>query len=202
MELTADAVEFRAASGGVMTATITPYRWGRRPGMTGSRSPAGRVDQVPHHAGLGHRPARRGGRDGAGPDSPGRREEQRPGDLRARAVPGREQQHLDRPERRGGHRQLLLRPPAPGRERQPDGGDQFAARITGPPAAQTPVPSGPAHPAVGKGRDPCQGGYQAGIAVCGDHGHPRPRRADAVRLHPRHGRAAGTVSAASRAGCG
>ena len=42
----------------------------------------------------------------------------------------------------------------------PQGSGPLAVRVP-------PLPAGPAHPAVGQGRDPRQGGHQAGIAVCG-----------------------------------
>ena len=54
-------------------------------------------------------------------------------------------------------------------------------------------PRGPREPAtgrraVGEGRAHHQGEHPPGIAVRGDDGHRRPRRADAGQLHQRHGR--------------
>ena len=43
--------------------------------------------------------------------------------------------------------------------------------------------------AVGQGRDHHQGEHPPGVGVRGDDGHRQPRGADAVRLHPRRGRA-------------
>ena len=93
--------------------------------------------------------------------------------------------------RRAGDRQLLLRPPAAGRERQHhrpgDVADQPA------PAGRAGVrrDPGPARPgAVVQGRDHHQVEPRPGVGVRGDDGHRRQRRADAVELHRRRGRPA------------
>ena len=46
----------------------------------------------------------------------------------------------------------------------------------------------PGRAAVGQGRDHHQGGHPPGGRVRGDDGHRKPRRADAMGLHPRRGR--------------
>ena len=93
----------------------------------------------------------------------------------------------DGPGRRGRDRQLHLRAPAA------DGDGSITVRVTSLtgliPTSATIRPTAPERPSgVGEGRDHRQGGHHTGIGVRGDHGHRRPRRADAAQLHPRHRR--------------
>ena len=95
--------------------------------------------------------------------------------------------------RRGGERQLLLRAPAAGRERQHHRPDHLADRPD--PESDGSGPTAERHAsrprAVGQGRDNHQGEHSAGIGVRGDDGHRGPRGTHAGRLHQRHGGPAG-----------
>ena len=161
---------------------------------------AGRVDQVPHGPRLGDRPASLavvvtvllglfGARAAAASvqTSPGTTGSGVAGPVRS-----------DRAGRRGGHRQLLLR-----RTSRWPATARITVRVTsltGRAAHRRRPGRGPAQPGlvpVGQGRHHHQGEHQAGLGLRRDDGHRRPRRADAVRLHRRHRRPAGAVSAAS-----
>ena len=202
MELTRDAVEYRAAAGPGSGDRVTPMTQRRdrhaaapdrqAPGRAGFADAAARgVDQVPHRARLGDRHGRRG----------------RWSSCWSAAV-GRGQPHS--PATAG--RAAAAHPVGPGGEAVTDsfyfvrrplaGNGSITARVTsltglshgvGRPGPGRPGPAvgdAPGPRAVVQGRAHHQGEHPAGIGVRGDDGHRRPRGADAVRLHPGHRRPA------------
>ena len=100
----------------------------------------------------------------------------------------------DRAGRGVGDRQLLLRPPAAGGERQHHRPGDVADRSVLHPRRdrrRRRLADGghdSRRAAVVQGRDHHQGEHPPGSGVRGDDGHRKPRRADAVGLHPRRGR--------------
>ncbi len=146
------------------------------------------MDQVPHRPRLGHRhgdrraadrPVRDVGRIGW-PGPVRRRGGGRPGHRPARRPAGARWRSRDR--------HLLPRPPVAARRRQHDRPGDLAdrRRLLGP--TGRPGHDGPS--ALVQGRDHDQGEHPARVGLRGDHGHRRPRRADAGQLRRRHRRPA------------
>ena len=213
MELTRDAVEFRAASAtaetGTMSATHDRRRTARRPADRPRRlraAAARGVDQVPDRPRLGHRlvvaallhgPARAA----------------RPPGSSSSASTGAARPAACLPTsagagRRGGERQLLLRAPAAGRERQhhrpgdladrPDLTRRRTATVSAGPGASGRPACAPVS-AVGQGRDHHQGEHQPGIALRGDDGHRLRTGCGCSTTTPRTAGLPGAVSAAAPA---
>ena len=196
MELTRDAVEFRAAAAGAQPGPVEerlteradehrdhhalPVRAAAGPGRLRAAA-AGGVDQVPHRARLADRRDRRRGPDAplglVGPGGPGRQREA--------GVPAGDPTNRRRPGRRGGHRQLLLRAPAAGRQRQHHRPGDVAERLAAARQAaarrecspQGPQPWAKAGIIIKASTRP--GSAYAAVMVTG-----RPRRAHAVRTTP------------------